>query len=352
MEDVENENSVKIEEQISEEVPQVQEEPQVELEFPEEKGNKDEKIEENEESEEVTKKRKYHIDGKGRIRQLTKEKYDAQRLATARDEEVKKLRSEVERLNKLTEQSSQAAMTHYDDSVKLKSEQAKLKLTKAIQEGDVEQQLNATEELASAKAQQLQIDSWNANQQYLKQQRSFDTEPVETKYVDRQSNRSEDPVDQPELTQEAYDWLKENPWFNPKSEEFNEHLAREVQSYEALLYNRMLRSGKEDKILSREYFDQIDNYINHEIYGEPESQPKRILNMRQNRSSVAPVNRGVTKNMNSTPTFKLPHGIGEGEFKNFISNLGVSEKEYMQNLKEDLIKQDLNMKEAIRRGRI
>lgn len=347
MDDIDSQNIVDVEPQTLE----LAEEPQVELDLSGQEQVTLETRPEEAEKEEVPKKRKFHIDAKGRISQLTREKYEAQHATKVKEEEVEKLRSEVERLSKLTEQSSQAAMAHYDDSVKLRMDQAELKLSKAIQEGDVSEQIKATSEIAKAQAQQENINSWKANQQYIKNQVPEPAFKPERVVPGRPYQATTQEVEQPELTPEAHEWLNRNTWFHPQSEDFDNDLAREVQSYEALLYNKMLRAGQEDKILGKEYFDEIDRYIKHEIYGEPEVQPGRVLNMRQTRSPVAPVSHGGVQNRNAAPKFKLPHGMSEQEFKSFISNLKVDPKEYMETLRQQLVDRNAKIQDAIVQGR-
>lgn len=300
--------------------------------------------------EEKPKKTKPKSDGLARIKQLSREKYHAEYIAKTKEEEVEKLRAEVERLKVLSDQNSQAAMSHFDDSVKRQMDQARFRMTKAIQEGDVEEQLKATEELTEAKARQIQIESWNANNYYAQQKESSPV-PQEKPYIEQR--QVEIPVEQPQLTPEANEWIRNNSWVNPNSADFDEGLLREVQAYEQVLYNKYQRLGQEDKILSREYFDDIDRYIRTEFAAEEEApvQPQRTLNMKPTRAPVAPVSHSRSTVQNSAPKFRLPQGMSESEFKSFIQNMGITEADYMKNMKEHLVEQDNRYQNAIRQGK-
>lgn len=300
--------------------------------------------------EDKPKKQKGRPDGLMRIKQLSRDKYHAEYVAKTKEEENQKLREEVERLKVLSEQNSQAAMGHFDDSVKRQMEQARFRMTKAIQEGDVEEQLKATEELAEAKARQLQIESWNATRNYENQQKQV-SQREEKPYIEQK--QVEIPLERQELPEEAHEWIRNNAWVDPHSAEFDEGLAREVQAYESVLFNRYQRTGQQNKIFSKQYFDEIDRYIKQDIYGEePIQQAKRTLNMKPNRAPVAPVSNSRPTQQNSMPKFKLPPGMTEAEFKNFIHNMGIKESDYMKEMKNHLLDQQNNFQQAMRQGRI
>ena len=291
---------------------------------------------------ESSKSRKYQVDGKSRISELKREKYHAEYIAKVKQAEADQLRSEVERLRSLSEQSSQAAMTHFDDSVKLRAETAQQRLIKAIEEGDVLEQAKATSELTKAATEQHSIDSWKANQKYLESQKSNDV------YSDQHREVHNDYRTEPEVSVETKSWLEENDWFNPNSSQFNPELANEVQNYDKVLASRYARLGQHDKIGSKEYFNEINRYVKTEIFGEQEAPQQRTLNMKQTRVGAAPVNNGGNQSRNEPTKVRLPSDFSPSDLQTFIKNLGVDEKEYIKSLEDDTKKQNSRMQEMLR----
>ncbi len=298
--------------------------------------------------EESSKDRKFQVDGKSRISELKREKYHAEYIAKVKQAEADQLRAEVERLRSLSEQNSQAAMTHFDDSVKLRSETAQQRLVKAIEEGDVLEQAKATAELTRAATEQHSIDSWKANQKYLESQKGRDD------YHEPSREVTPDYRPEPEVSAETRGWLEENSWFNPNSTDFNPDLAAEVQNYDKVLASKYARTGQHSKIGSKEYFNEIDRYVKTEIFGEQEAPQQRTLNMKQTRVGAAPVNNGGTQSRNQPTKVRLPSDFTPSDLQTFIKSLGVDEKDYIKSLEEDTKIQNSRMQEMFRQrgGRV
>ena len=99
---------------------------------------------------------------KKRLSKMQREKH---RIAAEADQ----LRIENENLKKFNQTSNQVGQAHYENSLKLKLEQAKENKRKARELNDIDSEIIADEELASAVTDIRAIDSWKA-QQMIQQQ--------------------------------------------------------------------------------------------------------------------------------------------------------------------------------------
>ena len=109
----------------------------------------EEHIEHESEEEEDQPKPKKTKNVQTRINQIQREKYRAIHQAELASKEVEFLRQENERLKTSSDVANQASMIHYNETVRQRENSAKSMLAKAIETGDVNLQIEATEELAS-----------------------------------------------------------------------------------------------------------------------------------------------------------------------------------------------------------
>lgn len=237
-----------------------------------------------EEEEIVPKQRKKLNSAQARINKLRRENYQMQHQAQEASRQAEMLRQENERLKALSETTNQASMIHYNESVKLREQSAKAQLGKAIENGDVNLQIEATEELASAKAEAKNLEAWRAQEKMrmdsMQQQQQPQPRPQEEYY-------QQPPQEQ--YNQETVDWLQSNPWMHPDHEDFDPDLQEEVISYAAALDKRLARTGQQNKIMSKEYYDNINRYINGD------NQASRTLNMKQSTIPVSGVGKSATQ---------------------------------------------------------
>lgn len=262
-------------------------------------------------------KHKDRVRGKTRINQLTREKYQAENEASL-------LRAENERLRQLTEVSNQAAMQHYDKAVQLRLDRAMQMKTEALQNEDIEAQVKADVELSSVTAQIEQLKAYKSQQQRNQQQY---VPPQEPQYQHQAQDEYEE--HEVELNEVTENWLSENQWFVPGSEDYDAEMEQEVKAYADALDRRYRRNGKANKILSEEYFDEINNYISREFYDQPVAPArnnKSNLTMKPitNRAPVAPVSRSSHAN-----TSKAPVKIAlTAEERDFARMSGISQQAY------------------------
>ncbi len=280
--------------------------------------------------EEKPKQKKGRVPGKTRINQLIREKYEA-------ENETQALRAENERLKKLQENANNAAMAHYDNSVQLKMDRAKQLKAQAIEIGDVSAQVDADVELSRVAAQMEQLDAWKAQQSH--KQREADV------MHEQQQHNNQQQYQTPDLNEETEEWLQENPWFDPRTSHYDADMQAEVKAYADALDRKLIRSGQEDKIMTREYFDAINGYVQKEFYND-EPRQNRNLNMKSARGAqVAPVgNRAAS----GTPNSVNPKIILSAEEKDLIRLGKIDEKEFIR--QKALIMKNAQTRGEQRRG--
>lgn len=304
-EDIEGEIESGVEEESE------QESPEIEI-IDEEDMASDEPVTEVETAPEKP-KHKDRVRGKTRINQLTREKYQAENEASI-------LRAENERLRQLTDASNAAAMGHYDQAVQLRLERAMQLKTEALQNEDIEAQVKADLELSRVASQAEQLKAYKAQQQRSQSQQV----PQQQQY---QQQTYEEP--EVELNEVTENWLQENQWFVPGTEDYDAEMEQEVKAYADALDRRYKRNGKSNKILSDEYFDEINNYVAKEFYDQPVApvrNNKSNLTMKPitNRAPVAPVSRSSHAN-----TSKAPIKIAlTAEERDFAKMSGISAQAY------------------------
>lgn len=250
------------------------------------------------------------LPAKTRINQITREKFAAQH-------EAQLLREENERLRKLAEINESAALGNYDHAIQLRIDQAKRDLTKAIEEGDVSLQADSIDKIAEAKAEAKQLEAWKANQKYAAERSQSQSQ--------QQQQPQEYYQPQVNMNEETESWLSQNQWFVPDSPEFDSDMAQEVQAYAAALDRKLNRQGQQNKILSKEYFDHINDYVRREFYDEEPEQPQRNLNMKPQKHSPAPVMRSAPQAKAAKPRIVL------SEDEKFMArNMGITEEAWIK----------------------
>lgn len=242
---------------------------------------------------------------KTRINQIQREKYQAL-------DEANRLREENEELRRMVDLSTQAAQQYYDNDVYNRLERAKQLKAQAKEAGDVESEINADLEMALAANEISNVNNYKAQQAYQSQQR-YPQQQIEPPHLANAKQLNE--------------WVNKNSWFHPESEDYDENLAREIQVHADLLDVNLHRAGHQDKIMSREYFNEIDKAV--KALRERDSSayyPSRSnLNMKPSRDSVAPVRNGMSERAERSGQYKL-----NADQKDLIRRLGISEKQYIK----------------------
>lgn len=249
----------------------------------------------------VPEKKKKHTSLKTEFNKVQREKYQALN-------EIENLRKENERLQQLASQNAEAAMTHHDKSIELKLQQARAAKAAAYDSADTEAMIKADEMFAEAINQKAASDRWKSEQSYLKAQQQRQQQDLQQQQQYQQ--QQEDSYPEVERSEEADNWLASNPWFDQQSRDYNPTLAELAQNHSLELERKYALLGKEDKIYSQEYFDEIDRYLSDAFQDDGEEapapavarapvkqvvqQPARMnLNMKPVRQNIAPVGKTI-----------------------------------------------------------
>lgn len=233
---------------------------------------------------EKPKKRAPRIPAKQRINDLSRRYYSELRRAEKAEIELAALREERDRLQKSYEHQNKAVMNSQESMLDAHIQRAKQLKAKAIEDGDVESQLAADEALAVAVSDKRNLDAWKMQQKLYEE--SQPKERVET----RQQRNHVDHAPA-EVTPEAEDWLADNAWFDERTDDFDPDLHQKAMSYAQHLESRYQRMGLEHKVMSHEYFDEIDRYMKKHLTKKEAPQRQGDLVMNRPRNTVAPVQR-------------------------------------------------------------
>ena len=234
------------------------------------------------------------------LKQLKKLKKDKQDLMAR----IQELESHNQKLSEEYKKADTAAMEHYERSVKLQLEEAKRMQTLAIDEGDAQKQAEAMELIAKSAADARAIEN------YKKQM------PAKVEKEEKQQQQNQNPQT---YNPDIVDWVRQNAWFNENSDDYDAEMAEEVKAYDLVLSRQYQRMGKADKIATKDYFKDIDNYVREKFYMEtPVTEPKVE---RKPFSKVSPVTNKPTGN--SISEIRL-----SDTQKEIAQGLGMSEEAY------------------------
>ena len=285
--------------------------------------------EEPEEDEEpIEKKPKKHKPLKAEFNRVQKEKYQALH-------EIELLKLENDRLQKLAALTAESATYHNDKSIELKLAQARSAKTAAYESADTEGMLKADELFAEAMNAKAESDRWKSQQRYNQEQHAQRVQ--QQQYLDQQREQAP----QEYLNEDSENWISQNPWYDPESNDYNEDIAQDVMEYSKLIDRKYARMGQEDRILTQQYFDEIDKYVSEhhsftdeEEYEEParraqkapvrQQQARTNINMKPVRNNIAPVGKTVKSAANPNPN----RVVLSAKERDFVKTMGITESEY------------------------
>ncbi len=281
------------------------------------------------------KKHKKHKTLKTEFNKVQREKYQALN-------EIEMLRVENERLQKLAALTAESATYHNDKSIELKLAQARSAKVAAYETADTEGMLKADELFAEAMNAKAESDRWKSQQKYNKEQQAIRAQQEQWQYQQQQQYQQQA---EPEayMNEESETWVSNNPWCNPESTDYNDEIAQEVLEYSKLIDKKYARLGQEDKILSQQYFDEIDKFVaehysDNDDMGEHEAPAKRAappvkvpqpqartnINMKPVRQNVAPVGKTVKQAAPSNPN----RVVLSAKERDFVKTMGITEADY------------------------
>jgi hypothetical protein len=253
-----------------------------------------------------------------RLNEIQREKYQAL-------DELARLREENQQLRQMSDIASNSASVHYEDNVNRQVERARNLKMAAIDSGDVEAQVNADVELATAVAKMNRLNEWKAE-----------------KAADQYAPVRQAPQ-QPDLSRnpEALRWADKNQWMSPSSEDYDPDMAYKADSYAAQLDQYLVQQGQANMIGSRDYFYEIDKFVNHardQVRGSQQSrtgqQQRGQLNMKQSRPAVSPVRSGGSQGRAQQVQLSASE-------RDMVRRMGISEQAYVKS-KLEIQREDKN----------
>tara|TARA_R100000908_G_scaffold30806_1_gene13898 strand:+ start:10048 stop:11025 length:978 start_codon:yes stop_codon:yes gene_type:complete len=301
----EEELEIEIDEEGHTESP-TEEQPAPEPETPEaEKEEEDEDPVEEEtsdapEEEESEDKKVYGKRAEKRIKRLVKQRKELQEKLEALEAEKQKFQQEREELSSRTAESELEAVKQYGNRLKAQEKEVIATLRDAKNNNDLEKEIEATDKLASIKAEALIVKQYeekaNRTSSAKKQVSSETTQEVQPQ--------------QPAPDRRAVQWQKRNSWFggNAQSEKIMTQAAM-------VIHKELIEEGVYPDADPDEYYSELDARIRTEF-------PDKFKNVRSEKK--VQVVAGGTR---TSPSGKQKVTLTKSEVET-ANKLGVSLQEY------------------------
>jgi len=211
----------------------------------------DESPETTEEEEGSEDKKLYGKRAEKRIKRLVKQRKELEeRLANLEEEKVKFKRENQELVGRSAD-SELAAVVQYGDRLKAQEREVLSSLRSAKEAGDVDKEIDATDKLASIKAEALVVRQYEERAKSASAQKVSTEETVETK---------------PQATlpdRKAVTWQKRNSWFggNNQSEKIMTQAAM-------IIHKELIEEGIYPDSDPDEYYNELDARVRTEFPGK------------------------------------------------------------------------------------
>lgn len=286
-----------------------------EQETPETEVDEEESVEDTteetpaEDEEESDDKKMYGKRAEKRIKRLVKQRKELEEKLQALEDEKVKFQKERQELVGRSAESELAAVTQYGDRLKAQEREVLATLRDAKTNGDVDKEIEATDKLASIKAEALVV------KQYEERAKSASTkQKVSDEETDKQPEQQRAP------DRKALQWQKRNSWFggNNQSEKIMTQAAM-------IVHKELIDEGIYPDSDPDEYYNELDARIRTEF-------PEKF---KQNSSAKkVQVVAGGTR---TSPSGKQKVTLTKSEVET-ANKMGVSLQEYAR--------QKMRLKEA------
>ena len=299
--DLEDELEIEIDEGGLESQPE--EQPAPEPDTPEKDEEEDEPVEteastDSEDEEESDDKTKYGKRAEKRIKRLVKQRKELEERLQALEEEKQKFQSEREELIGRSAESELAAVKQYGDRLKAQEREVLSSLKAAKEAGDFEKEIEATDKLASIKAESLIV------KQYEEKAKSASTKKVSAEET------AEQPRQAPLPDRRAVQWQKRNSWFGGQNQ------SEKIMTQAAMvIHKELIDEGVYPDADPDEYYSELDARIRSEF-------PEKFK--AANTAKKVQVVAGGTR---TSPSGKQKVTLTKSEVET-ANKLGVSLQEY------------------------
>lgn len=234
-------------------------------------------------------------------------------------QELDQIKFENEQLRAQNAYKDRLTATYADDSLESKSEQAKQILKQAIEDGDIDLQVRAQETVSQLQAERLMV-----------RQAASQPKAALPRY-----QRPYAPVDAPlpTINEDFEDFLEENPWADPNSNEYDETLRAEADRVADFMRKGLTVSRQVHRIDTKEFFDSIRDAIGSK-YGllpSVNNQYEDVQSQQRNKSpSYRPKTISPVNNMNNPYNSSGFNPMSRS--RNPADNLSPSEREIAHSL--------------------
>ena len=203
----------------------------------------------SEEEEESDDKNKYGKRAEKRIKRLVKQRKELEERLKALEEEKQKFQFEREELIGRSAESELAAVKQYGDRLKAQEREVLSSLKAAKEAGDFEKEIEATDKLASIKAESLIV------KQYEEKAKS-----TSTKRVSAEETATKPQANTPLPDRRAVQWQKRNAWFGGQNQ------SEKIMTQAAMvIHKELIDEGVYPDADPDEYYSELDARIRSEF---------------------------------------------------------------------------------------
>lgn len=195
---------------------------------------------------------------------------------------AQRLYDENQRLKSDMGNLSQSGMVNYERGLNAEQKLAQRQLEDAIKSEDATAQAAAQSEVSRIAAELNDVKAWKAQ----------NPAPDPNKKPEPLPQQQQRPTT---LAEPVKQWIDQNPWFDERTDEYDEDMHFEAVEYARVLEARLQRQGKAAEINTPSYFAKIREHMAKEFPEqlgnedeEPETPPER-----KPQSKVAPVSRAA-----------------------------------------------------------
>ena len=259
------------------------------------------------EEEEVSEDKKlYGKRAEKRIKRLVKQRKELEERLTALEEEKVKFTKERSELVGRSADSELAAVVQYGDRLKAQEREVLASLRSAKEAGDVDKEIDATDKLASIKAETLVV------RQYEERAKNASSQKVSAEETVEERPRAAAP------DRKAVNWQKRNSWFGGSNQ------SEKIMTQAAMIVHKeLIDEGIYPDSDPDEYYNELDSRVRSEF-------PDKFK-----QSSSAKKVQVVGGGTRTSPSGKQKVTLSKSEVET-ANKLGVSLQEYArQKLRRD-----------------
>jgi hypothetical protein len=233
-----------------------------------------------------------------RIKRLVKQRKELEERLIALEEEKVKFTKERSELVGRSAESELAAVTQYGDRLKAQEREVLASLRSAKEAGDVDKEIDATDKLASIKAEALVV------RQYEERAKNASSQKVSAEETVEERPRAVVP------DRKAVNWQKRNSWFGGSNQ------SEKIMTQAAMIVHKeLIDEGIYPDSDPDEYYNELDSRVRSEF-------PDKFK-----QSSSAKKVQVVGGGTRTSPSGKLKVTLSKSEVET-ANKLGVSLQEY------------------------